>query len=1200
MEEKKLNNKIELFNKEFSNHKIFEQNLEKIFQYIFSNIFPNILNLPRIDFINSLISSVKAILEEQYSSEIFSNQKFISLFLSFNKKYEKKYSEYNQLLSSSWDNYQNELYSMKKGEDINNYKVIGFKKHCAKTQEFAIHNCNKNERGKYIAVYDKIKKNEKKFIVCERCRKVYNINFFINYCQNCSCDYYCGLLGPKEDPNFLPATYNPPHCKSIANDKIPCTKCKKTFYYNIKDNVLKCINLSCKYQIKPTSASFKCNICSSYFTSDIKIFNNFELLYIKKIVEIALLIKEKAHPGILPCCKNFEEDEIIFKHKKECKGELYFWLLNHKLIVICEKCKAINFFNKFIWTCPNCGLHFKAKKEEIEEKLIKNLFKNLKLNINILLGDEFFLNNNLKNENDNNNIGYKMVRKKSFREILNMKRKQSTTIDNSEKKVEEQNKNNEEKEKKVTINEEKNDNYIYRTKSKNKLNEEEEKTSMKKRKNYLFEKLLRNQFLPKGTLSNSKDKNIIQRTKSGAILSAQPKKIDEENKKIFVSENKLIKLRERSGSNYLKNKLRINHALNNIIINDNKLKIKENKNKESESKLNNSDDAEKLDENSYINKKIKKNNNYIISNKKGLPPKPLRANNTRLFNANEKDIELKVKEELNAEEKKITEKEFEIENNIDNKKIKMENNNNSNLFNLEYKLEHQSGYKTPRIIRKNNLESDNKDSDLGKNNKKKICLNSNKNLIFKSDFEELSIRRGKSGKIELNLEEKFNDNYTQKKTKNKTSSIEEEDKIDDKDKREKNEAIINEQKEFKNEYERMENKEVSLKDKIKLNNNILLRNSDVKNFQNFEKNDIKEYSRLKILRDNKLEKEKEKEKRNEKNKTELYKETLPDDIINSSQFDSKIDIPIDNSIIKNDKILYSSIQRQIKKILSKGKLPQFNIDNYKIVRQIGEGSFGLIFQVVNKKTQLKYAMKKIVANNLSSLETHQKEFEIVHQNSHPNILDILGICIRCLDQTTFVLYVLMDLALHDWDSEIEERKKIKKYYKESELISILKQICSALEFLQKEKNIAHRDVKPENILVFKNDVYKLGDFGEAKINKLLRRNSKATIRGTEMYMSPLLFKSLQEDKDDVIHDIFKSDVFSLGYCLIFAAALDFKVISEIRYINNDFKLRKILQRMFFIRYSNDFIEIILKMIAIKEEDRVDFIELKKLLINQHF
>ena len=90
MEEKNLKSKLELFNEDFSNKKNFELNLEKIFQYIFSNIFPNILNLPRIDFINSLTSTVKVILEEKYSDEIYSNEIFFSLFLSVNKKLEKK------------------------------------------------------------------------------------------------------------------------------------------------------------------------------------------------------------------------------------------------------------------------------------------------------------------------------------------------------------------------------------------------------------------------------------------------------------------------------------------------------------------------------------------------------------------------------------------------------------------------------------------------------------------------------------------------------------------------------------------------------------------------------------------------------------------------------------------------------------------------------------------------------------------------------------------------------------------------------------------------------------------------------------------------------------------------------------------------------------------------------------------------------
>ena len=96
MEEKKLKTKIELFNEDFSNRKNFEQNLEKLFQYIFSNIFPNILNLPRIDFLNLLTSSVKAILEDEYSNQIYANNKFFTLFLSINKNFEKQYIEYKK------------------------------------------------------------------------------------------------------------------------------------------------------------------------------------------------------------------------------------------------------------------------------------------------------------------------------------------------------------------------------------------------------------------------------------------------------------------------------------------------------------------------------------------------------------------------------------------------------------------------------------------------------------------------------------------------------------------------------------------------------------------------------------------------------------------------------------------------------------------------------------------------------------------------------------------------------------------------------------------------------------------------------------------------------------------------------------------------------------------------------------------------
>ena len=1135
--ENETNQKLELFQSDFSDEKKFESNLEKLFQYIFLNIFPNILNLPRIDFMNSLMTSVKSILEEQYSSEIYSNEKFFSLFLSVNKIFEKKYKDYNQILSNAWDNYSNE----------NNSYFTDFKKHCGKTQEKAMHLCNKNnknETGNYIIVF---LKNEIKFLICEKCRKSYYANLFINFCQNCKCNYYSGLISQKENSISQLATYTTPHCDSIVNEKIPCNKCKNPLYYNFKDNMVECKNVGCIYKTRPNYGNWKCNICNTYFKSDIKLYNHFDLLYLKRIYGIALLIKQKAHPGVLPCCQDLDEKNLIFRHKKDCSGILYFWILNTKIIVICEKCKAINYFNRFIWTCPNCGLHFRAKKEEMEEKIKKNLMYNLKkkFNIHIILGEEFLLEhseNNINNIYETlNNEGHRLVRKRSFKEVLEQKRKGFSNDKTIQKESEEEMKH-EIKVKRKFIPRNYNDNLIYSISSKNNNKitiEEETKPSVKKRKNYLFDRLLRNQFVP-----DYKKNNHFKRANSGAIYLTDQKNQNDEPKENNSNKNNFsgnrFRLRARSG--YLKNELQ-EFLKNNKIESGNKIgNEKEN------------------DVHAFIVE------DKVDNNKKNMPPLPFRI------------------------------------------KIKLQNNNlnyNQNKYKLflEFQYEKQNNYKTPRmiLINKNNKSKHNNNQNKKEESNNNIKRNLSDKIINKLNIDSFKYKisnhnnnkkNGKKGdKVVRKLEYKFNDDYNQKKTKNKTDS--------DEEKSYKDEKVINKNEEtpviIKSENIGFKNiRESKIKKDENKNNN----NKDVITIEN--ENDKKE-KRQRNFGLYKRYKENERESSNNNNNNKkIIINSHPSDIISISNLDPQMDIFIENEAIKKDKSLYNSIQSQIIKILSKGNLPIFNIENYKIERQIGEGSFGLIYQVMNKKSYIKYAMKKIIANNLLSLETFQREFEIVHQNSHPNILDILGICIRCLDQTTYVLYVLMDLALHDWDFEIEQRQKKKNYYTEKELISILKQISSALFYLQRVKRTAHRDVKPENILVFNDGIYKLGDFGEAKINQLRRNNARSTIRGTEMYMSPALFKALQENKDDIKHDIYKSDVFSLGYCFVYAATLDFKIIDNIRNLNNDFKVRKILQRILFLRYSKEFIELIYKMISVNEDDRVDFIGLDKLLKEQNF
>ena len=1126
------NTKIELFQSDFSDQKKFETNLEKLFQNIFLNIFPNILNLPRIDFMNSLLTSVKSILEEQYSSDIYSNEKFSSLFLSVNKIFEKKYKDYNQILSNAWDNYQKEK----------NIFFHDFKKHCGKTQENAMHLCNKNNKneiGNYIIVF---LKNEIKFIICEKCRKSYYTNLFINFCQNCKCNYYSGLITQKENSIYQLATYSNPHCDSIVNDKIPCIKCKNPLYYNIKENMVECRNLKCKYKMKAGYINLKCNVCNTYFKSDLKLYNYFELIYLKRIYEIALLIKQKAHPGILPCCQDLYEKNLIFTHKKDCNGILYFWILNKKIIVICEKCKAINYFNRFIWTCSNCGLHFKAKKEEIEEKIRKNLMHNLKdkFDINVILGKEYFLENS-ENNYDNkyetlNNEGYRMVRKRSFRELLEQK-KQGLSNEKTKSNKKEENINNINIGKRIFVHRNSNNNIIHCLSSKdNKITiEEETKPIIKRRKNYLFDKLLRNQFITKN--SDSKNNNPYKRANSGAIFLTEQKDTIDEQKENNLNIN---------NNNYSGNKFRL-RARSGYLKNDLDKFLKRNK-----------VDSEKKLEKDEISIDIE---NKREKNKKNMPPIPFKIKN-KFHN-------------------------WDYTNNFHNK---------MKLF-LDFKYEKQNNYKTPRMILINKNKTNNDDVKdkiyVHRNNIKRnlsdIIINKLNidSFIHKiSNINNNKRKDKKRDKIIRRLEYKFNEDYNQKKTKNKTDSDEEKSDKDEKliNKNEEVEVIIkSDNVGFKNINSKIEKNN----QKIEINSNNIKNNEAITIESDNNKNEKKQrnfgfYKRFK-------------ENDSEINDKKIHINCIPNDIINASMLDTEVDNFIEDESIKKDKNLYNSIQSQIQKILSKGNLPIFNIDNYKIEKQIGEGSFGLIYQVKNKKSYIKYAMKKIIANNLSSLECYQKEFEIVHQNSHQNILDILGICIRCLDQTTYVLYVLMDLALHDWDFEIEERKKKKNYYTEKELITILKQISSALLYLQRVKRIAHRDVKPENILVFNDGIYKLGDFGEAKINRLRRNNARSTIRGTEMYMSPLLFKALQENKDDIKHDIYKSDVFSLGYCFVYAAVLDFKIIDDIRNLNNDFKVKKILQRILFLRYSREFIELIFKMIAINEDDRIDFIGLDKLL-----
>ena len=293
---------------------------------------------------------------------------------------------------------------------------------------------------------------------------------------------------------------------------------------------------------------------------------------------------------------------------------------------------------------------------------------------------------------------------------------------------------------------------------------------------------------------------------------------------------------------------------------------------------------------------------------------------------------------------------------------------------------------------------------------------------------------------------------------------------------------------------------------------------------------------------------------------------------------------------------YRKLVKNITHLLTHSKISIFNIDNYKMLKQIGEGSYGIIYLVEEKYTHKKCALKKIIAHDYDEVKVFLNEFSLVYSIKHPNVMKIYDICVRVLDTTTIAINVLMEMANLDWDSDIIRHIDKNVKYTEKEIINILKQLVNALSYLQENK-ISHRDIKPQNILIYRHGVFKVADFGEAKEVKILKQLN--TVRGTELFMSPILYNSLRQNCDDVKHNPFKSDVFSLGYCFLYATTLNYKIILDIRDLNDMKQIELIVKECLSHYFSSKLIYCLLKMIEVHEDERFDFIQLKN-YINEHF
>jgi serine/threonine protein kinase len=289
-------------------------------------------------------------------------------------------------------------------------------------------------------------------------------------------------------------------------------------------------------------------------------------------------------------------------------------------------------------------------------------------------------------------------------------------------------------------------------------------------------------------------------------------------------------------------------------------------------------------------------------------------------------------------------------------------------------------------------------------------------------------------------------------------------------------------------------------------------------------------------------------------------------------------------------------------------LYNFNSQNYSIIKVLGKGSNGKIYLVQDMQTQQRFALKSMLIDNEMDLKEKEEQYNLIYRLTYENpelkIVNIYGLEVRKVDKFNTFLNVLMEKGEYDWETEISRRIKTKNYYTEDELFYILSNLVATFAILQ-QKGVSHRDVKPQNILCFGNNEYKICDFGEAKYKDRMKfgnnfnnlDSSNQTIRGTEMYMSPILFRAVKSRPDSLTkYNSFKSDVFSLGLCFLYAGSLDLNVLFKVRDVLDMQRISIIVNQYLGRLYSQEFIGLLIYMLQVDEKYRPDFIELNSWIV----
>ena len=271
----------------------------------------------------------------------------------------------------------------------------------------------------------------------------------------------------------------------------------------------------------------------------------------------------------------------------------------------------------------------------------------------------------------------------------------------------------------------------------------------------------------------------------------------------------------------------------------------------------------------------------------------------------------------------------------------------------------------------------------------------------------------------------------------------------------------------------------------------------------------------------------------------------------------------------------------------------FSINKVNFEEEIGEGAHGTVYAYQQKNPgEEKYVVKRITTSQVDVMLSSIQEVVLGFSCNHPHVLPIKGYHIA-YEKTMKVwnIFIKMSRMENSLKRQIEKYIKEGKTFKEEEIVKHFYALTLGLRYLH-DKSIAHRDIKPDNILIDNQGQVKIADIGIGKLIENEENDYLSRAVGIPLYTAPEVLSQASKIKKK---GLLKGDIWSLGVIMAELCVPKLRLVSpNAPGKTNEANLAQILKGL-EKRYNKVLLDLISSLLRADPNERQSLEEAQRIL-----